>query len=73
MSEYCKIPSKVKAQPKPFTAHIPDETLDEFKLLLKYSKVGPDVYENQQQDRRFGITREWLANAKQEWQTNFDW
>lgn len=73
MSDYTKIPSKAKAQPKPFTANIPEETLEEFKQLLKYSKVGPAVFENQQEDRRFGITRDWLVNAKKEWETNFDW
>lgn len=73
MSEYTQIPSKVKAQPKPFKASISDEKLTELKQLLKYSKVGPVVYENQQEDRRFGITRDWLINAKKEWETTFDW
>lgn len=73
MSDYRSIPNTVKAQPKPFTAHVPDDTLTEFKQLLKYSKVGPPVYENQQQDRRFGITRDWLLHAKKEWETTYDW
>ncbi|GAB7351144.1 hypothetical protein MBLNU459_g1599t1 [Dothideomycetes sp. NU459] len=73
MSSYDKIPSKAKAQPKPFKASIPEETVSEFQQLLKLSKVGPAVYENQQQDRRFGTTRDWLVNAKKHWETSYDW
>lgn len=73
MSDYGRVPSKAKAHPKPFTAHVPDDTLSEFKQLVKLSKIGPAVYENQQQDRRFGITRDWLVDAKEYWETTFDW
>lgn len=73
MSDYSKIPSTAKAQPKPFKAHIPEEKLEEFKQLLKYSKVGPAVYENQQKDGTFGISRDWLLDAKKHWETDFDW
>lgn len=73
MSDYTKIPSTAKAQPKPFEAKIPEEKLTELNTLLKYSKIGPAVWENQQEDRRFGITRDWLVNAKNEWETSYDW
>lgn len=73
MSDYSKIPSKATAKPKPFKASIPEENLSEFKQLLKLSKIAPVVYENQQQDRRFGTTRDWLVNAKKHWETSYDW
>lgn len=73
MSDYTKLPSKAKAQPTPFTAHVPDDTLNEFKQLLKYSKLGPAVWENQQKDGAFGVSRDWLGDAKKYWETDFDW
>ena len=73
MSDYTKLPSKAKAQPEPFTAKIPEERLQEFKQLLKLSKIGPAVFENQSQDRAYGLNRDWLINAKKVWESDFDW
>lgn len=68
-----KFPSNATIKPKPFKAHVPDQELDEFKQLLKLSKIGPKTYENLRSDRYFGISREWLESAKKEWETNYDW
>ncbi|KAK4981979.1 hypothetical protein LTR50_007860 [Elasticomyces elasticus] len=73
MSSFNKIPSGAKQQPKPFKANIEEEKLSEFKQLLKLSKLGPVTYENQQEDRRYGVTRQWMKNAKEHWETKFDW
>lgn len=73
MSDFSKLPSNAKVQPKPFKAQIDQDAIQEFKQLLKLSKIGPAVYENQQQDRRFGMTREWLEKAKKHWETDYDW
>ncbi|KAF7846051.1 hypothetical protein BT93_L5425, partial [Corymbia citriodora subsp. variegata] len=58
---------------KPFKAEIPEEAISELKQLLKLSKVAPVVYENQQHDRKYGVTRDWLVQAKKHWETDFDW
>ena len=73
MSDYNKIPSKAMLHPTPFTASISEEKLSEFKQLLKLSKLGPSVFENQQEDRRYGLTRNWLSDAKTHWESEFDW
>ena len=73
MGDYSKLPSKVKVQPSPFKANVSEEKLSELKQLIKLSPIGPAVYENQQQDRKHGMTRDWLSKAKDHWATAFDW
>lgn len=74
---FTTIPSKAQLKPQEFNAHVSDLDLEHFKQLLKISKIGPKTYENQVADvknyRHFGISRDWLANAKQHWETNYDW
>ena len=75
MSGYDSLPSGAGANVKKFKVHIPDEKLDEFKLLIKLSPIGPAVYENSDgnHDRKLGMTRKWLTEAKDQWLNNFDW
>jgi len=70
---YGNIPSKATLRPSKLTVDIPASDLDEFRTLLKLSKVGPPTYENTQQDRRYGISQKWLVDAKQHWENVFDW
>lgn len=58
---------------EPFKVAIPEESLQELQASLAHSRLGPVTYENSQQDRRYGITREWLENAVKVWQHEFDW
>lgn len=69
---FAALPSSIRSTPVPFKVHIPQEQLDDFKMLLKLSKLGPRTYENQQEDGRYGVTHYWLSKAKAEWET-FDW
>ena len=71
-SSFASSAASTRTQPSPFRASIPDVELEDFRHLLRLSKIGPRTYENEQSDGRFGITRDWLVNAKAEWQT-FDW
>lgn len=73
MSDFSKPPSTAKVQPKPFKAEIDANAIQSMKHLLAHSKLGPVTYENQQSDRRFGMTRDWLSKAKQHWETTYDW
>ena len=73
MSAYATLPQTAKVKPDPFTISIPEDKLQEFKQILKLSPIGPDTYENQQDDRKFGTTRKWLSEAKVHWETAFDW
>ena len=77
MSSFSDLPSNASLKPKPFKAHVPDQDLSDFKQLLKLSKLGPKTYENSIADVKdftsFGITRDWLAETKTYWETQYDW
>jgi len=73
MGDYTKLPSQVKVKPTPYKAHVPEERLAQMKELIKVSPIGPVSYENQQEDRSWGMPRQWLADAKEHWATKFDW
>jgi microsomal epoxide hydrolase len=70
---FAKLPSTAKISPSPFRIAVPDEQLSEFKTLVKLSKIGPQTYENTQEDRRFGVTHGWISERKEEWLNSFDW
>lgn len=71
------IPSKAFLKPQPFNAHVSDEELESFQTLLKHSRIGPKTYENLTTDVKdftgWGISRQWLDEAKQHWQTKYNW
>ena len=58
---------------KPFNFHVSDQDISEFKQLLHLSKIGPHTFENHQEDRRFGLTHQWLSDAKDYWLNKYDW
>ena len=68
-----KLPSTARITPAPFKMLVPQEQIDELKSLVQLSKTAPPTYESQQQDRRFGITSQWLNSMKQRWTKDFDW
>jgi len=75
MAGFDTIPKAAKSQPLSYRVYVSDERVEELKQLLKFSKIGPPTYENLHAEPlkgTFGLTREWLANAKKEWET-FDW
>ena len=57
----------------PFTISIPESDIQDFRTLLKHSKVAAPSYESSQEDGRYGVTASWLANAKEYWLNSFDW
>ncbi|KAK5129824.1 hypothetical protein LTR08_002801 [Meristemomyces frigidus] len=83
MADYSNIPASARLQPKPFTAHVDEEKLQHMKDLLKLSPIGPAVFENTSKnqgethmasgERRYGMRRDWLSNAKDHWLHSFDW
>ena len=73
MSPFNVTPTNMPGRPEPFALHVSEKELSEFYELLKLSKIGPATWWNQHNDRRFGISREWLLQAKETWLTTFDW
>ncbi|KAK5116441.1 hypothetical protein LTR62_007989 [Meristemomyces frigidus] len=74
---YTTLPTTATLHPQPFIAHVPDTELHDLKQALKYSRLGPPTYENLTADPKnflgWGLNRSWLAEAKQHWETEYDW
>jgi microsomal epoxide hydrolase len=73
MGEYDSIPTTATGNFEQFKVQIPAEKVSQLKDLVRLSPIGPVTYENQLEDRRFGISRSWLVDAKKNWETTFDW
>ncbi|OQO14491.1 hypothetical protein B0A48_01369 [Cryoendolithus antarcticus] len=73
MADYSIAPPGATISPKPFKAHVAEEKLQLLKDLVKLSPIGTASFENTGAGRRYGMKREWLANAKEVWSTSFDW
>jgi len=69
---YDAFPAGVRVKPTPFRVSMSEERLSEMKQLISLAKVSPVTYEGLQQDRKYGITRQWLEGAKETWK-QFDW
>lgn len=71
------VPAGATGKAEAFRLHVPDSEMADFKTLLKLSKIGPETYENSTSTRNdgkyYGVTREWLSQAKEQWLNNFDW
>lgn len=70
MSNFSQAPNKVDGL-APFTFSIPKEEIDALNTLLK-RPLPIATWENSQQDGRFGVSRDWVANAISQWQA-YDW
>lgn len=73
MANYSIIPASVHKRPTPFKVSIPDSEIADFKQLLKLSRIPKKTYENVQEDRRFGLSRDWIIQAKRVWEEEYDW
>lgn len=71
--DFAQVPADASVRVSPFKIAIPDKSLQELHTLLSLSKLAPVTYEGLQKDRRYGITREWLEEAKSTWMNSFDW
>jgi microsomal epoxide hydrolase len=73
MAGYDSVPSGSRGDFVPFELRVSEDKISDFKQLLKLSPVGSATFENEQQDRRFGMPRRWLADTKEYWLNGFDW
>ncbi|KAJ4312938.1 hypothetical protein N0V94_007199 [Neodidymelliopsis sp. IMI 364377] len=58
---------------KPFTLHIPDQDVSDWRQLLSLSKLPPQTWEGSQPDDRYGVTHSWLSSAKDYWLNSYSW
>lgn len=70
------MPVGAKQQPTPFELRVEDQKLQDLKTLLRLSPVAKETYENLQDDGshgKFGVSRNWIVEAKKYWEEEFDW
>lgn len=66
-------PEGASAKLEPFSLHVPENDLSEFRELLRLSKIGTSTWWNRQNDPQYGVSREWMVQAKESWLSKFDW
>ncbi|KAM5527877.1 epoxide hydrolase [Fusarium oxysporum f. sp. phaseoli] len=66
------IPHSATGTPEKFSLHVSDSQIQDFRISLAASKVGPETWYNSHETTRFGTTRTWLAGAKEAW-LKLDW
>ncbi|KAI1872909.1 uncharacterized protein JN550_003783 [Neoarthrinium moseri] len=71
-SSFSVLPSNAQQQPKPFELKVPEQEIEKFRTLLSLSEIGSDTWWSQPSNGYFGVTRQWLMQAKDEW-LRFDW
>jgi microsomal epoxide hydrolase len=58
---------------RPYTVRIADEKIRHMHELIRLSPVAAPTYESLQTDRTWGMTHEWLVQAKTYWSEKFNW
>lgn len=69
---FAKLPPGAQVQPTPYQVSIADDKVDELKQLVKLGRVGPPTYESTQHEHNYGVSHQWLTDAKAAW-IDFDW
>jgi hypothetical protein len=70
--DYAQIPAKALKKPEAYKIEVPEKEIEEFKTLLKLSRIPKPTYESLQEDGRYGVSHKWMAEAKNAWE-HFDW
>ena len=68
---FSQLPHKTDLKVRPFKAYAEEDQLKHFEQLLELSPIGPKTYENTA--GKYGMTRDWLENAKHVWMNEFSW
>jgi hypothetical protein len=71
--EYSILPMKTSGNVEPYTIKIPTTKVTDMETLIKMSPIAQPTWENQQVDRKWGLNRDWLFNARQRWIDVFKW
>ncbi|KIW16677.1 hypothetical protein PV08_03865 [Exophiala spinifera] len=69
------LPSQASDFIMPWKVAVPQKDLENLRTLLELSEVAPPTYENSlpEGERHLGLRREWVATAKEYWESKFDW
>ena len=58
-------------KPEKFVVSIPEQDVSDLKQLIKLGRLPPHTFEGA--DSTYGITNDWMKQAKDYWQNDFDW
>lgn len=67
------MPYSPPSSAKPFTLDVPEQDIEEWRQLLKLSKIAPETWEGSQEDGRYGVTHKWLRETKDYWLNTYSW
>jgi microsomal epoxide hydrolase len=56
-----------------FKVEVPDKAIQDLKTLLDISPLPPVTYEGSLQNRKYGVTRDWLVETRDYWRHKFEW
>ncbi|KAF9872909.1 epoxide hydrolase [Colletotrichum karsti] len=73
MYGYAQLPHEASVKVSPFHVAVSRDELQDFHDLIRLSKLGPRTYENSSANGRYGVTYEWMSEAKAYWESRFDW
>ena len=73
MSNYGEVPKRTSLAVSNFDVAIPQDQIQDFLHLIRASRLGPQTYENTGANGRYGLTYEWMSEAKAYWENEFDW
>lgn len=73
MSDYGEFLHQPSVETTPFTVNISDDDLQGLLDLVRLSKLGPQTYENTTAAGKYGVTHDWMSQAKNHWTSGFDW
>jgi microsomal epoxide hydrolase len=66
-------PKSISGNLEPFKLCVSENEVSRFLELLRLSEIGPATWWNTQKDSQFGVSREWLIEAKETWLHRFNW
>lgn len=73
MANYAQLPHRSSVETKPFVVKTSDADLQGLLDLVRLSKLGPRTYENTAAGGKYGLTYDWMSQAKDRWTSGFDW
>ncbi|KAF2261363.1 alpha/beta-hydrolase [Lojkania enalia] len=73
VAPFATVPSNVGHKLLQFKVHIDEQKLHDMNTLIRLSPIAKDTYENQTRERGFGVSRQWMLDAKSTWLDGFNW
>ncbi|KAF5006726.1 hypothetical protein FDECE_6903 [Fusarium decemcellulare] len=70
-AQFNQVPAAAIVQPEHFKLDVPEAQISAWRSLLEHSTIAPQSHENTQ--AQFGVTRDWIVDAKNAWLNDFDW